>query len=197
MVDDGTIDDDIRQAFPVDGTAPVPQAKLTCMRELHHHYMQFFVSPTESLKLGDWSVSERIATIEKEWNRYEEARVNDTNPELPATAEEFRDWFEMVAEIHEYHDVCDYLRNEASLLDIGLLVNAEGKVENWIAEAGHVRLMQDEGWTRNTLKEGDVVTFYYHPAKNGSHSVDLVKVVLPDGRSLWAHSSHDGVPTDK
>jgi phenylpropionate dioxygenase-like ring-hydroxylating dioxygenase large terminal subunit len=72
-----------------------------------------------------------------------------------------------------------------------------GKVDNWVAEAGHIRLMQDEGWTRSTLKPGDVVTFYYHPAKNGSHAVDLVKVVLPDGRALWAHSSHDQVPTDK
>ena len=73
----------------------------------------------------------------------------------------------------------------------------QGKVENWVAEAGHIRLMQDEGWTRTTLKTGDVVTFFFHPAKNGSHAVDLVKVVLPDGRSLWAHSSHDQVPTDK
>jgi hypothetical protein len=93
--------------------------------------------------------------------------------------------------------VTDYeLANPHSTMSFDVK-NAEGKVENWIAEAGHVRLMQDEGWTRNTLKEGDVVTFFYHPAKNGSHSVDLVKVVLPDGRSLWAHSSHDGVPTDK
>jgi len=75
--------------------------------------------------------------------------------------------------------------------------NASGKTESWVAEAGHIRLMQDEGWKRDTLKEGDVVTFFYHPAKNGSHAVDLVKVVLPDGRSLWTHSSHDGIPTDK
>lgn len=93
--------------------------------------------------------------------------------------------------------VTDYeLANPHSTMSFDVK-NAAGKVESWIAEAGHVRLMQDEGWTRTTLKEGDVVTFYYHPAKNGSHSVDLVKVVLPDGRSLWAHSSHDGIPTDK
>ena len=66
-----------------------------------------------------------------------------------------------------------------------------GKVQSWIAEAGHVRLMRDEGWTPDTLKPGDVATFYYHPAKNGSHSVDLEKIELPNGRSLWAHSSHD------
>jgi hypothetical protein len=70
--------------------------------------------------------------------------------------------------------------------------NDHGVVESWVAEAGHVRLMQDLGWTRTTLKEGDVVTFNFHPAKNGSHSVDLVSVTLPDGRTLGAHSSSEG-----
>ncbi len=65
----------------------------------------------------------------------------------------------------------------------------DGKMENWVAEAGHVRLMQDLGWNSTTLKPGDVVSFTFHPAKNGSHAVDLVQVKLPDGRTLWAHSS--------
>lgn len=67
-----------------------------------------------------------------------------------------------------------------------------GKVENWTAEAGHVRLMKDLGWSPDTVKNGDTVTFYFHPAKNGSHSVDLVKVTLPNGKTLMAHSSGEG-----
>lgn len=70
-------------------------------------------------------------------------------------------------------------------------VKDNGKVENWTAEAGHVRLMKDLGWTRDTLKVHDVATFFFHPAKNGAHSVDLVKVVFADGKSLYAHSSGD------
>jgi hypothetical protein len=93
--------------------------------------------------------------------------------------------------------VTDYeLANPHSTMSFDVK-DEHGKVENWVAEAGHIRLMQDEGWTRTTLKQGDNVTFFFHPAKNGSHAVDLVKVLLPDGRSLWAHSSHDQVPTDK
>jgi len=93
--------------------------------------------------------------------------------------------------------VTDYeLANPHSTMSFDVK-DEQGKVENWVAEAGHIRLMQDEGWTRTTLKTGDVVTFFFHPAKNGSHAVDLVKVVLVDGRSLWAHSSHDSTPTDK
>ena len=68
----------------------------------------------------------------------------------------------------------------------------DGKVESWTAEAGHVRLMRDLGWSADTLKNGDVVTFYFHPAKNGAHSVDLVKVTLPNGKTLMAHSSGEG-----
>lgn len=93
--------------------------------------------------------------------------------------------------------VTDYeLANPHSTMSFDVK-NTQGKVEGWVAEAGHIRLMMDEGWKSDTLKEGDVVTFFFHPAKNGSHAVDLVKVQLLDGRSLWAHSSHDGVPTDK
>jgi hypothetical protein len=66
-----------------------------------------------------------------------------------------------------------------------------GNVQSWTAEAGHVRLMRDEGWTPETLKPGDVATFYFHPAKNGSHNVDLLKIELPDGRVFWAHSQHE------
>ncbi|MEO7261984.1 MAG: iron-containing redox enzyme family protein [Jatrophihabitantaceae bacterium] len=178
MVDDGTVDDDIRQAFPADGTAPDPQAKLTCMRELHHHYMQFFTSPAESLKLGDWTVSERITNMEKHWNRYEEARVNDTNPELPATAEEFRDWFETISEVHEYHDICDYLRHEASLLDIALLVLAEGKVESYFDDLMALAQVGSPMVTKMTIAHN-----YWDEMGNGTH--DAAHTVMLDNTTEW------------
>ena len=65
-----------------------------------------------------------------------------------------------------------------------------GTVEHWIAEAGHVRLMRELGWSPDTMKVGDKVTFFYHPAKNGAHTVDLVKITLADGKTLYAHSTH-------
>ena len=92
--------------------------------------------------------------------------------------------------------VTDYeLMNPHSMMAFDVK-DEHGKVENWVAEAGHIRLMHDEGWKSDTLKVGDVVTFSFHPAKNGSHSVDLVSVEFPDGRVLWAHSSHEKIPTD-
>lgn len=71
------------------------------------------------------------------------------------------------------------------------VTDEHGNVESWIAEAGNIRLLKEEGWGIDTIKPGDKVTIYFHPAKNGSHSVNLEKIELPDGRSLWAHTSHD------
>ncbi|MBZ5660354.1 MAG: hypothetical protein LAO08_08085 [Acidobacteriia bacterium] len=66
----------------------------------------------------------------------------------------------------------------------------KGKVEHWIAEFGHVRMVRDEGWTPDTLKPGDEVTFYLHRAKNGELRGALVKVEFADGRIFWGFSSH-------
>jgi len=66
--------------------------------------------------------------------------------------------------------------------------DASGKVENWVAECPHARQMRDQGWMADTLKAGDIVTVYFHPAKNGSHAdVDLIKVEFHDGHVLWGH----------
>ena len=66
--------------------------------------------------------------------------------------------------------------------------NESGKVENWICEAPTASQMRDQGWLNDSLKAGDVVTVYFHPAKNGSHAaVDLIKVEFHDGHVLWGH----------
>jgi hypothetical protein len=42
------------------------------------------------------------------------------------------------------------------------------------------------GWKRESLKPGDVVTATVHPLRDGSPGGDLVKIVFPDGRVLSA-----------
>ena len=66
--------------------------------------------------------------------------------------------------------------------------DGHGDVEHWVAEAGPVRLMRELGWTLDTVKPGDQITVYYHAAKNGAHSVDLVKMVRADGKVFLGHS---------
>jgi hypothetical protein len=63
-----------------------------------------------------------------------------------------------------------------------------GNQQHWIAETGHLRSMKASGWQKTSLKPGDVVEFHFHPAKNGSHVGDPVKVVFPDG-SVLPHKS--------
>lgn len=61
----------------------------------------------------------------------------------------------------------------------------DGKIQRWSAEFGSAQTLHDAGWTNQTLKPGDMVTIYCHPAKDGSHTADLLRVVLPDGQTLF------------
>jgi hypothetical protein len=40
------------------------------------------------------------------------------------------------------------------------------------------------GWARNTIKVGDVITFYGHRTKNGTPFMRLDKIVMADGKEL-------------
>jgi Family of unknown function (DUF6152) len=58
---------------------------------------------------------------------------------------------------------------------------ANGSVEHWICEATSPNMLVREGWDKNTLKPGDVITASGHRAKNGSPTLRLMKIVTADG----------------
>jgi hypothetical protein len=60
----------------------------------------------------------------------------------------------------------------------------KGEVVHWISECGPPLRLVEVGWTRKTLKPGDVVTFYLKVAKNGTPRAILQKMILPDGTVL-------------
>jgi DNA/RNA endonuclease YhcR with UshA esterase domain len=63
--------------------------------------------------------------------------------------------------------------------------NDKGEVEKWIGEArSPAMLSRYGGWDRNTIKVGDVITFYGHRTKNGTPFMRLEKIVMPDGKEL-------------
>ena len=69
---------------------------------------------------------------------------------------------------------------------------ATGKTENWGLEMGSPNGLMRQGWTRNTLKVGDVVTVEGSQAKDGSHVGNARVVVLAaTGKRLFAASSQD------
>ena len=63
--------------------------------------------------------------------------------------------------------------------------NDKGDIEHWVGEArSPAMLSRYGGWDKNTIKVGDVITFYGHRTKNGTPFMRLEKIVLSDGREL-------------
>src|SRR5262245_2404376 len=70
---------------------------------------------------------------------------------------------------------------------------ATGKLVNWGAEMGSPNALNRNGWTRNTMKVGMVVTFNGALAKDGSNRVNTSSVSV-DGKKLGAASSEGERP---
>jgi len=66
-----------------------------------------------------------------------------------------------------------------------------GKVTNWELELGSPNGLMRRGWTRNSMKPGDVVTVAGSLAKDGSSLANARTVKLGDGRQLFAGSASE------
>jgi DNA/RNA endonuclease YhcR with UshA esterase domain len=64
-----------------------------------------------------------------------------------------------------------------------------GKVNNWDFELASPNGLMRRGWTRNSLKPGDVVTVSGWAAKNAPYVGNTSTVTLADGRKVFAGSS--------
>ena len=60
----------------------------------------------------------------------------------------------------------------------------KGNVTHWSAEAGSPSALGLIGWTKNSIKPGDVITVYVFQSKTGNPVGRLNKIVLADGTSL-------------
>jgi Family of unknown function (DUF6152) len=70
-----------------------------------------------------------------------------------------------------------------------------GKVTNWEFELGSPNGLMRQGWTRNSLKVGDMISVEGYMAKDGSKLANARTVKLSDGRKVFAGSTTDGGPT--
>jgi hypothetical protein len=68
-----------------------------------------------------------------------------------------------------------------------------GKINNWACEMGSPNGLTGQGWTRNTLKIGMVVSLQGSRAKDGSYKVNANNVTV-DGKKLGAASSEGTNP---
>jgi hypothetical protein len=70
-----------------------------------------------------------------------------------------------------------------------------GNVANWALEMGPPNGLQRSGWTRNTMKVGDVVVVEGTLAKDGAKQANARSVTLAStGKRLGAASSEGNIP---
>ena len=68
-----------------------------------------------------------------------------------------------------------------------------GKVVNWGMEMGSPNGLMRQGWTRNSMKVGDVVTVEGSRAKDGSN-IGNARTVMLNGKRMFAASSQGVTP---
>ena len=66
-----------------------------------------------------------------------------------------------------------------------------GKVESWDFELGPPTALMRQGWNRNSLKPGQMVTVNGFLSKDEPHVANARTVTLADGRQVFAGSSFD------
>jgi hypothetical protein len=65
----------------------------------------------------------------------------------------------------------------------------KGIERKWTIETrGGPNVLAKAGWTKDTIKAGDQLTFVGYPAKNGSESMRLQKIVMSNGMELYPGS---------
>ena len=68
-----------------------------------------------------------------------------------------------------------------------------GKVANWGMEMGSPNGLMRQGWSRNSMKVGDVVTVEGSRAKDGS-AIGNARTVMLNGKRMFAASSQGVTP---
>jgi hypothetical protein len=70
-------------------------------------------------------------------------------------------------------------------VEIGIeTVDSKGTIDRWLIELGSPANVVNRGWSRKSLKPGDVVTITFRPGLRGAKIGVLVKVVMADGKQL-------------
>jgi Family of unknown function (DUF6152) len=71
------------------------------------------------------------------------------------------------------------------------VIEPSGKMVNWEFELGSPNGLMRAGWTRYSLKKGDIVTVIGYLSKDGSNLANARDIVLSDGRRVFTGSSAD------
>jgi hypothetical protein len=64
----------------------------------------------------------------------------------------------------------------------------DGKTEKWQVGGPAINRMEANGWTKATVKPGDVITGTGYQFGDGQKIIRLEKVVLPDGKEIRVYA---------
>jgi hypothetical protein len=65
----------------------------------------------------------------------------------------------------------------------------DGTVVNWAFEIGSPNGLRRRGWSRNTVKVGDVISVSGYRARDGSNRANVASITLADGREMTGNST--------
>lgn len=68
---------------------------------------------------------------------------------------------------------------------IALDVDVNGTVEKWKIGGSSPQFMTTCGWSKSSLKPGDVITVIAYRFKDGSRAAQMDTVVMPNGREMF------------
>ena len=64
------------------------------------------------------------------------------------------------------------------------VTTADGEVQHWLAEGNAAGILKRRGWTKESLKPGEVIKISGYPARDGGHAIDWKLIVKADGTEL-------------
>jgi hypothetical protein len=73
--------------------------------------------------------------------------------------------------------------NPHVMIDLEVKTDA-GKVEKWNVGGPSTERMSGNGWDKNTLKPGDVITGYGYRFSDGQNVVQLQRIVMASGKEM-------------
>src|SRR5215831_7453443 len=89
--------------------------------------------------------------------------------------------------------VVEYIWKNPHVLLVWSTKDDSGKTVQWTGEvASPESMMSDDGWRKDTFKQGDELTFVVRPAKSGAPNGIIDQIKKPDGTFAMRYSRQAG-----
>ena len=89
--------------------------------------------------------------------------------------------------------VVEYIWKNPHVLIVWSTKDDSGKTVQWTGEvASPESMMSDDGWRKDTFKQGDELTFTVRPAKSGAPNSIIDQIKKPDGSFAMRYSRQAG-----